>query len=64
MNNEQMEAAKEIVAQFLAYVEERGECPKETYKSPMSGKIQRNAVTIDVRQLKILAGLPVNKVGN
>lgn len=54
-------AVDAIVKQFLEYVDARGEVPKETYTSPMTNRLERNAVTIDVRQLKILAGLPVDK---
>lgn len=54
-------AVDAIVKQFLDYIDARGEVPKETYTSPMTNRVERNAVTIDVRQLKILAGLPLEK---
>lgn len=61
LNKAQKQAAEQIVKQFLEYIQTRGEVPKETYRSPMSNKIERNGVTVDVRQLKILAGLEVDK---
>lgn len=59
MTKTQKAAAEAIIGAFLKYAEERRGELNETYIDPTTGKTEANAVFVDLRQLKLLAGLPV-----
>lgn len=62
MTKAQKNAIKLIIKEFEDFIKDRGVCPEEMYTSPMTGERCRNGVTIDVRQLKILAGIEPNEI--